>query len=67
MEVLRFDSRLPSTKYQHVIEQMRAEIPMIPVICTQRPAETWHSLVNRLLDVPGVPRNWVPDAVAPAA
>jgi hypothetical protein len=67
MEVLRFDSRLPSAKYEHVIETMRSEIPMVPVVCGHKPADTWHSIVNRLRQVPAVSSNWLPDAVAPAA
>lgn len=67
MEVIRFDSRLPSLKYQHVIDEMRAEIPMVPVICGHKPAEAWHSFVNRLRSVREVPGHWAADAVAPAA
>ena len=67
MEVLRFDSRLPSVKYQHVINQMRLEIPDVPVICGHKPVEAWHSFVNRLRTVRPVGGNWSPDAVAPAA
>lgn len=66
MEVLRFDSRLPSLKYRNVIEEMKAEIPMVPVICGHKPAEAWYSLVSRLRPVAGTSR-WVTDAVAPAA
>jgi len=64
MEVLRFDSRLPSLKYEHVINEMRSEIPMVPVVCGDKPAEAWQSFVNRLRTVPA---NWGSDAVAPAA
>jgi hypothetical protein len=65
MEVLRFDSRLPSVKYSRVIDEMRMEIPHIPVVCGSKPAEAWHSLVQRLRTPATGP--WVPEAVAPAA
>ncbi len=67
MEVLRFDSRLPSVKYSHVIDEMKTEIPLVPVICGHKPAETWHSFVNRLRAVRGVSGAWPTNAVAPAA
>ena len=67
MEVLRFDSRLPSVKYQHVIDEMRAEVPMVPVICGHKPADPRTSFVNRSHLVPGVSERWLSDLVAPAA
>jgi hypothetical protein len=68
MEVLRFDSRLPSQRYSSVIDEMRMEVPMVPVICGHQPADMWHSIVNRLRPVPNFtgPR-WAQNAVAPAA
>lgn len=66
MEVLRFDSRLPSLKYRNVIDEMKSEIPAVPLICGHKPAESWHSLVNRLRPASGNGR-WVADAVVPAA
>ena len=65
MEVLRFDSRIPSMKYQATIDEMRSEIPSVPVICEHKPVDAWHSLVNRLRPISAVPE-WSP-AVAPAA
>jgi hypothetical protein len=67
MEVLRFDSRLPSLKYQPVIDEIRSQIPTVPVICGHKPADAWHSFVNRLRPVPGLSGRWVAEAVAPAA
>ena len=67
MEVLRFDSRLPSLKYSSVIDQMRAEIPFVPVVCGHKPADAWHSVVNRLHLVGGGSGKWIPGVVAPAA
>jgi hypothetical protein len=67
MEVIRFDSRLPSVKYSRVIDEMRAEMPEVPVICGPKPADAWHSFVNRLRPVPAVSGIWGADAVAPAA
>jgi len=67
MEVLRFDSRLPSLKYLPVIEEMRSQIPMVPVICGHKPADVWNSFVSRLRPVAGVAGGWGADAVAPAA
>jgi hypothetical protein len=66
MEVLRFDSRAPSAKYQHVIDEMRSQIPMVPVVCGHELADTWHSLVRHIRPVSGVVGPWT-DAVAPAA
>lgn len=66
MELLRFDSRLPSLKYRSVIDEMRVEVPSVPVICNHKPADTWQSLVNRLRPATAT-GHWVPSAVAPAA
>ena len=44
MEVLRFDSRLPSIKYQHVIDEMRSQIPMMPVISHDRQPSVWQNI-----------------------
>jgi hypothetical protein len=66
MEVLRFDSRLPSKKYSHIIDIMKTEIPSVPVICGHKPAEVWHSFVNRLCTVRDVTGPWVSSAVASA-
>jgi hypothetical protein len=65
MEVLRFDSRLPSVKYSRVIDEMRMEIPDVPVICGSKPADAWRSLVKHLRQ-PAAGR-WASEAVAPAA
>ena len=67
MEVLRFDSRLPSVKYQHVIDEMRAEVPMVPVICGHKPADPRSSFVNRSHLFAGMSERWLSDLVAPAA
>lgn len=67
MELLRFDSRIPSLKYSHVIDEMRSEVPSVPVICGYKPTDTWHSFVNRLRHVPGVPDSWVANMAFPAA
>jgi hypothetical protein len=67
MEVLRFDSRLPSRKYSHVIDQMRSEIPDVPVICGHIPAQGQHLVKNRLHAMPTRPSHRIPDVVAPAA
>lgn len=68
MEVLRFDSLLPSVKYQHVINEMRIEMSSVPVVSSLPSTGPWHSIVNRLCQVPGaVSANWGAGAVAPAA
>jgi hypothetical protein len=68
MEVLRFDSLLPSIKYQHVINEMRVEMASVPVVSSLPTTGPWHSIVNRLCQVPGVvSANWGNGAVAPAA
>jgi len=67
MEVLRFDSRLPSVKYQHVIDEMRMEVPMVPVICGHKPADPRSSFVNRSHLFAGMSERWLSDLVAPAA
>jgi len=66
MEILRFDSRIPSIKYQHAIDEIRSQIPTVPVICDDRASYGWHSFVNRLHfpTVGEIP--WV-EGVAPAA
>lgn len=66
MEVLRFDSRAANTKYQPIIEEIRSQVPYVPVICAHKPVDAWHSLVNRLRPVSGAPSNWS-GVVAPAA
>jgi hypothetical protein len=48
MEVLRFDSRLPSVKYQHAIEEIRSQIPSMQVIAAEKPSTAWHGFVDRL-------------------
>jgi len=68
MEVLRFDSRLPSSKYEGVIQQMQMEMATVPVVSSVPPEDaSWHSIVNRLRNVPGVNGSWCAEAVAPAA
>lgn len=63
MEVLRFDSRLPSPRYEEVIRQMQVEMTTVPVVSSVTPSDSWQSIVNRLCQIQG----WAHDAVAPAA
>jgi hypothetical protein len=67
MEVLRFDSRLPNQKYLSVIDEMRSQISMVPVICGTKPAEKRHSFVPSWTPVPARGAAWIPDAVQSAA
>ena len=48
MEVIRFDSRISNTKYQHAIDQIRSQIPSMQVIGGGKPVHPWHAFVNRL-------------------
>jgi hypothetical protein len=65
MEVLRFDSRLPSAKYAHVIEEMKSQIPLMPVITNERQPSAWQHFVNRIPTAATV-LPWS-ESVAPAA
>lgn len=67
MEVLRFDSRLPSLKYQHVIEEMKEQIPTMPVISADKPASGWFTFVNRMNNSGNHLQPWSTEGVAPAA
>ncbi len=48
MEILRFDSRLPNFKYQNAIDEIRSQIPTVPVICGEPTTSYWHSFTNSL-------------------
>jgi hypothetical protein len=67
MELLRFDSRVPNAKYQPVIDEIRSQVPFVPVICAHKPVDAWHTLVNRLRPVSNMSSNWSAGVVAPAA
>jgi hypothetical protein len=67
MEVLRFDSRVPCPRYQHVIDEIRSQIPSVQVICGQKPADNWTSFVSVMPPVPAITRPWTANVVAPAA
>jgi hypothetical protein len=47
MEMLRFDSREPNPKYKQQIDQLRADLPRIPVVCRESPG-LWRNLAARL-------------------
>jgi hypothetical protein len=67
MEVIRFDSRIPSAKYQPVIEEIRSQIPSMQVIGSEKPTSAWHSFVHQLpLPAASAP-SWQAEGVAPAA
>ena len=67
MEVLRFDSRRPSTKYAHMIEEMKSQIPQIPVITQGRQPSAWENFVNRI-PTPAHHHvlHWGPENITPA-
>jgi hypothetical protein len=67
MEMIRFDSRLPSVKYQSAIEEMRSQIPYMQVIGTQKPSSPWHVFVNQLHHQANGLVPWRTEGVAPAA
>jgi hypothetical protein len=67
MEVLRFDSRLPSPRYQRVIDEIRSQIPTVPVICATHQSNTWHAIVDRLHNLGNKTGQWSPERAAPAA
>ena len=67
MEVLRFDSRIPSTKYRGVIEEIKSQMHLVPVISGHKPAASWHSIVSRIHPVPALAGSRMVDFVAPAA
>jgi hypothetical protein len=48
MEVIRFDSRISSSKYQHAIDEIRSQIPFMQVISAGKTTPPWHALVDRL-------------------
>jgi hypothetical protein len=48
MEVIRFDSRLPSVKYRYAIDEIRLQIPTMQVVAAERPWSAWHVFVNPL-------------------
>jgi hypothetical protein len=65
MEVIRFDSRLPSTKYQSAINEIRSQIPQMPVISAP---SGWDTLVRHLQrPVAALLPGWGSEGVAPAA
>jgi hypothetical protein len=67
MEVIRFDSRLPSEKYRYAIDEIRSDIPFMPVISVSQPSRTWHTFVNRLHSPAAALLPWHTERVAPAA
>jgi hypothetical protein len=66
MEVIRFDSRKLSTRYQSAIEEIRSQIPDMQVIGTEKPSSSWHMFVNQI-QRPGSLVPWQTGGVAPAA
>ncbi len=48
MEVIRFDSRVPSARYQHAIDEIRSHIPAMQVIGSGGASSPWKVFVNRL-------------------
>ena len=67
MEVIRFDSRAPSPKYRNVIEELKSQIPSMPVICADRPASAWNVFVNRLHTPAAALTPWRAEGALPAA
>jgi hypothetical protein len=66
MEVIRFDSRAPGAKYRHAIDELKSQIPTMPVICADKPS-AWNVLVNRLYIPAPQLAPWGSQGVAPAA
>jgi len=48
MEVIRFDSRFPSTRYQQAVAEIRSQIADVPVVCTAKPVSAWDLFVDHL-------------------
>ena len=46
MELIRFDSRIPSVKYRHAIDEIKAQIPSMQVIAAAKPPSAWDVLVS---------------------
>jgi hypothetical protein len=67
MEVIRFDSRIPSAKYQGAIDEIRSQIPSMQVIGAGKPAPAWQVMVNRLHSRAAALVPWRAEGVAPAA
>lgn len=67
MEVIRFDSRLPSEKYAHAIDEIRSQIPYMPVVRTGQSPRVWHTFVNRLHTPAPALLPWQAGSIAPAA
>jgi hypothetical protein len=67
MEVIRFDSRAPSAKYQHAIDKIKSQIPAMPVICADKPSSTWHTFVNRWQNSTVALVPWTAEGVSPLA
>jgi hypothetical protein len=68
MEMIRFDSRIPSAKYQSAIDEIRSQIPAMQVIGTGKPqSRPWHVFVNHTQSTPAglFPRR--SEGFAPAA
>ncbi len=66
MEVIRFDSRVPSPKYQYAIEEIRSQIPSMEVLAPSKPSRNWN-VFNRLNNPAGKLVPWGAEGVAPAA
>jgi len=67
MEVIRFDSRIPSVRYRPVIDEIRSQIPSMQVIATGIHSNAWRTFVSRLRNRPAVLVPWRTGGVAPAA
>jgi hypothetical protein len=50
MELLRFDSRMPNPKYKSTVENLRAQMAFVPVVCAE-PEPTWQGEVSTYLPI----------------
>jgi hypothetical protein len=67
MEVVRFDSRVPSPKYRRAVDEIRAQIPSMPIIRAEKPATAWDHFLDRLQHSAADLVSWSAEGVAPSA
>ncbi len=65
MEILQFDSRCPGDAYADFVDQLRARMPLVEVICA-RAVDTRQQPVRRHIPAAFVPAAWHAEAGVPA-
>jgi hypothetical protein len=67
MEMIRFDSRIPSTKYKSSIDEIRSQIPGMQVIVSEKPSSSWQVFVQQLQRPAARLLPWRAEGAIPAA